>query len=40
MFTLLDGCGDAMGDDFWDLEDVVDYITQNEEIENELLALA
>ena len=38
MFTLLDGCGEAMGDDFWDLEDVIDYITQNEEVANELFA--
>lgn len=32
VFLLLDGCGDQDGDPFESLEDVADYITNNQDV--------
>ena len=37
-YTLLDGCGDAMGDAFPDLEEVYFYVTNNDDVLAELSA--
>lgn len=38
-WALLDGCGDQDGDLFYDLEDVEDYITNNDQVAEFLAAL-
>jgi hypothetical protein len=35
-YTLLDGCGDAMGDAFPDLEEVYFYVSNNDQVREEL----
>ena len=35
-YTLLDGCGDAMGDAFPDLDEVYFYVTNNDDVLEEL----
>lgn len=35
-YTLLDGCGDPMGDAFPDLEEVYFYVTNNDDVLEEL----
>ena len=35
-YTLLDGCGDAMGDAFPDLEEVYIYVSNNDQVREEL----
>jgi len=35
-FLLIDGCGDQDGDPFYDLIDVQDYVTNNQEVFNYL----
>ena len=35
-YTLLDGCGDAMGDAFPDLNEVYFYVTNNDDVLEEL----
>lgn len=39
-YTLLDGCGDAMGDAFPDLEEVYFYVTNNDDVLEELKSCA
>lgn len=39
-YALLDGCGDQDGDLFYDLDDVTDYVTNNEQVADYLAALA
>lgn len=38
-FSLRDGCDEQMGDLFYELDDVVDYVTNNEDVRNELEGL-
>ena len=35
-YTLLDGCGDPMGDAFPDLEEVYFYVSNNDQVREEL----
>ena len=35
-YALIDGCGDQDGDLFYDLDDVADYICNNEQVEEYL----
>ena len=37
-YALIDGCGDQDGDLFYDLDDVADYICNNEQVEEYLCA--
>lgn len=39
IYLLLDGCGDIDGEPFYDLFDVEDYISNNEEVNDYLLSL-
>ena len=39
-YTLLDGCGDAMGDAFPDLEEVYFYVSNNDQVLEELKSCA
>ena len=39
-YTLLDGCGDAMGDAFPDLDEVYFYVTNNDDVLEELKSCA
>ncbi len=36
-YLLKDGCGDAIGDEFWELDDVLDYVCNNQDVSNHLL---
>ena len=39
-YTLLDGCGDAMGDAFPDLDEVYFYVSNNDQVLEELKSCA
>ena len=39
-YTLLDGCGDPMGDAFPDLEEVYFYVSNNDQVLEELKSCA
>ena len=39
-WALIDGCGDMDGDYFYDLDDVADYITNDELVEKYLASLS
>ena len=38
-YYLVDGCGDQYGDAFYDLEDVEDFISNNEEVDQYLTSM-
>jgi len=38
-YYLVDGCGDVDGDPFYDLEDVADYISNNEQVDQYLTSM-
>jgi hypothetical protein len=37
MFWLVDGCGDRDGDPFYDINDMIDYVSNNSEVEDYLI---
>lgn len=38
-YYLVDGCGDQYGDAFYDLDDVADFISNNEEVDQYLTSM-
>lgn len=38
-YYLVDGCGDQYGDPFYDLDDVADFISNNEEVDQYLTSM-
>lgn len=36
-YWLVDGCGDRDGDPFYDIDDMIDYISNNDDVENYLI---
>jgi len=36
-YWLVDGCGDRDGDPFYDIDDMIDYVSNNSEVEEYLI---